>query len=259
MKVNLDGLSPLKDLRILTLDIESSPNLAQVWDLWNQNVSLAQLLEPSRMLCFGAKWYGRRQVEFYSEHEHGHEAMVEAARDLLHRADIAVHYNGTNFDMRHLRREIILAELPPPSPCKEVDLLRVVRKNFRFASNRLQHVSTELGLPGKAQHEGHMLWRRCLEGDEAAWRRMRKYNIQDVRLTEALYDRLRPWITNHPHVGLLLNEERCCNRCGSKELVLDDTRALTALTTYARYRCADCGGWSRLNNRKANVTMRGIV
>jgi predicted RecB family nuclease len=35
---------------------------------------------------------------------------------------------------------------------------------------------------------------KCEAGDESAWKRMRAYNKQDVRLTESLFDEFRPWI-----------------------------------------------------------------
>jgi len=34
-------------MQILLLDIETAPNTAHVWGLWNQNVSLNQLMESS--------------------------------------------------------------------------------------------------------------------------------------------------------------------------------------------------------------------
>ncbi len=54
-------------MKILTIDIETSPNLAHVWGLWNQNVGLPQLLEPTQMISFAAKWYETKSVQFYSD------------------------------------------------------------------------------------------------------------------------------------------------------------------------------------------------
>ena len=73
--------------RILVIDIETGPNLAWVWGVWDQNVSLTQLEQPSHVMCFAAKWVGKRQVMFHSEHHDGREAMVAAAWRLLDEDD----------------------------------------------------------------------------------------------------------------------------------------------------------------------------
>lgn len=51
-------------MKILMLDIEVSPNTAHVWGLWQQNVSINQLMESSYTLCWAAKWHGTKEVMF---------------------------------------------------------------------------------------------------------------------------------------------------------------------------------------------------
>ena len=64
--------------RILVLDIETAPNLAYVWKLWNiQNVSLSQVKEAGHAMCFGAKWLGDDQTLFWSEYEHSPAVMLD--------------------------------------------------------------------------------------------------------------------------------------------------------------------------------------
>lgn len=230
--------------RILTLDIETAPALADVWSLWNVNVGLSQLRQVSTVICFAAKWHGQRRVEFYSDHHNGHEDMVRAAYDLIDQADIVQHFNGKRFDMPHLRREFLLAGMSPHKPVREVDLYQVVKGRFRFQSNKLDHVSQQLGVGSKVKHAGHALWVRCMAGDERAWAQMKRYNIGDVRLTEQVGDILRPWIHNFPHMGLFVGEENCCNRCGSADLERRGF-AHTPLSSYQQYRCRGCGGWLR--------------
>ena len=162
--------------RILITDIETSPNLAHVWGLWQQNVSLSQLMDTTSMISFAAKWYGERNVEFYSDHHDGHAKMVKQAHRLLDEADIVVTYNGVTFDIKHFQREFILAGMNPPSPFRNVDLLKVVKSQFRFPSNKLQHVSDQLGIGQKTPHTGHELWVKCMAGDVKAWALMKKYN-----------------------------------------------------------------------------------
>lgn len=241
-------------MKILLLDIETSPNVADVWGLFNQNISLTQLRETSRVICFGAKWHGKHGVIFSSEFADTHQGMVELAWKLLDEADVVVHYNGARFDIPNLNREFVLAGLPPPSPYKQVDLLRTVRKQFRFTSNKLDHVAQQLGLGSKVKHAGHGLWSRVLAGDEKAWREMRKYNVQDVRLTEQLYDRLLPWLTDHP-ARTLYEVGGACPRCGGVELERRGF-AYTAISKFQRFRCKGCGTWSRAGKAEDRIDVR---
>lgn len=245
--------------KILTLDIETSPNLAHVWSLWNVNVGLSQLRDSGQVISFAAKWFGDRKVFFHSDFHDGHPAMVRAAHALLDEADVLVHYNGNTFDIPHLNAEFARAGMTPPSPYKQVDLLRVVKSNFRFPSNKLQYVSTALGLEGKLQHAGHELWVKCMADDPKAWNIMRRYNKQDVVLTEKLYEKLLPWAGGHPHTGLYAVDgaRECCARCGSEDLERRGF-AYTPLGKFQQYRCKGCGGWSRGGKRLEAVTLRAV-
>lgn len=229
--------------RVLTIDIETSPNIADVWGLWNQNVSLNQLRESTRVICFAAKWEDHAKIIFASEFHDGRDTMIGKAWDLLDEADILVHYNGKSFDVPHLQREFLLAGASPPGPFQQVDLLRAVRSQFRFSSNKLDHIVQQLGLGQKTHHEGHDLWVKCLAGDAKAWARMRAYCKHDVELTEQLYKRLTAWTPQHPNRGLFTPGD-VCGRCGSTDL-RPRGFAYTSVSSYQRFRCGSCGGWSR--------------
>lgn len=248
------------EVKILIIDIETSPGVAHVWGLFKQTVSLNQLLESTRVICFAAKWHGSKEVEFYSDHHDGHERMIDEAWRLLDEADVLVHYNGQSFDVPHLQREFLLAGRTPTSPFRQVDLLLAVRKQFRFMSHRLQHVSVEVGLEGKVRHSGHQLWVRCMAGDAQAWDEMRTYNVQDVLLTEALYDKLLPWIPRHPHSGLYSGDPTTdrCSRCGCTELQKRGF-AYTPLGVFQQYWCKHCGAWSRGGRALTRADVRGTA
>ncbi len=136
-----------------------------------------------------------------------------------------------------------------------------IKANFRFVSNKLDHVAQQLGVGGKVHHAGHQLWVDCLEGDEPtkrrAWATMRRYNKNDVVITERVYDRIRPWIRNHPHVGMWTKQPVSCAQCGGTDFEQDGlARAL--LGSYGQFRCLACGSWSRDNARQDGVTLRNV-
>jgi DNA polymerase elongation subunit (family B) len=244
-------------MRILTIDIETTPNLAHAWRLWDENIGLEQLLEPTEILCWAAKWYGKSKVEFSSEFHDGREAMIQQAWDLLDDADVVLHYNGRRFDVPHLNREFLSLGFDPPAPFQQIDLLETVKRQFKFPSNRLAYVSKALGLGGKVSHEGHALWIGCMAGETAAWERMRRYNIGDVKLTEQLYDRLLPWIQRHPSHGAMSGKD-VCPACGSDDLQ-HRGHSYTRIGSYQRYQCNACGKWSRATRRSSHTKITEVA
>lgn len=230
------------EVRILTIDIETIPATGYFFELFNQNISLPQVTSPSRVGCFAAKWYGQKGIEFYSEHHDGRKKMIKEAHRLLSEADIVVHYNGVSFDIPHLNREFWLNGMSPPIPFKNVDLYRTVRRQFNFLSNKLAFVSEQAGIGEKVANEGMPLWIKCDAGDPSAWKKMRQYNIGDVRLTEQLYEKLllTGWIVNHPNVATIANRPKACPHCKSEKGMISRGPDNRGVTRRLRFQCKNC-------------------
>lgn len=238
-------------MKILTLDIETSPHAGYFWGIWQQNIGLNMLGEPTRMLSWAAKWYGSDEVLFANEHSHTREEMVLAVYELVNEADAVVGYNSVQFDMKHLNREFIEQGLVPPTPYKNIDLLTVVKKNFRFPSNKLDYVAGVLLNRHKLSHAGFQLWLDCMAGKAKAWAKMMDYNIEDVIITEDLYTKLRGWITNHPNHGLYVEDQEnpVCRNCGSTHIHSKGGEYTdTNVFRYHRYKCQNCGANLRGRN-----------
>lgn len=243
-------------IKLLHLDIETAPNLAYVWGLFNQNIGINQIVEAGYTLCWAAKWDGKREVIFRTKND---EDWLTAIYDLLNEADAVIHYNGTKFDMPILNREFLEAGMTPPAPYSQIDLLKTVRRQFRFSSNKLDFVARQLGIGAKEQHKGFELWKGCMEDDPKAWRIMKRYNIQDVRLLEDLYKVLVPWIPNPPNRALYVDPtDKVCPCCGSNNLLSNGLRH-TLSQSYRRYQCQDCGGWSRERYTCVDAERRGSI
>ncbi len=240
--------------RILYIDIETELHTSQHFGMWNININPSLLVKPGRMMCFSAKWQDEPNM-FFSKWDVGQEAMVQVAWALLDEADYVVHYYGTKFDIPHLNTEFLHAGLTPPAPFKQVDLKTACSKNFMFPSNKLQYVSTALGMAGKHKTDID-LWVETMAGDPKAQKKMEKYNRQDTDLLEELYHRLLPWIPSLPNRNLF--DGAGCVACGSADV----TRAgeyRTALSVYPRYTCFDCGKWMRSSKRTGGVNLQGAV
>lgn len=240
------------EMKILVYDIETSPNTCYTWGLWRQDIYLNQVKEFGSTLCWAAKWYGEKEMMFSSIHRDGKEKMLHQIYRLIDEADVVIHYNGTKFDMPILNQEFLSLSLAPPSPVIQIDLLKVVRKRFRFPSNKMDYVAKYLKLGWKLEHKGMQLWLDCMDGDKLAWKVMEEYNKKDVILTEKIYKHLLPWIPNHPNYGLFQqgqDDRPVCPNCGSNS-VQKRGLSYTSTLTYQRYRCNGCGTWSK--NRYTN-------
>lgn len=242
----------MSERKILTLDIETSPHLCWSFQTWNTNITPIQIVEPTRVLCFAAKWRDKPKVIFESEYwGAGYPAMVKAARDLLDEADVLVTYNGDKFDIPHLNREIHLAGLTPPSPYLSVDLYKVVKKHEVYASHKLAYITERLGLSGKMDNSGWRLWKNVLSEDEAvrhkAWLEMRRYNKQDVVTTEELFEAMLPFI-NLPSAELYKDEPDAtriaCPACDSDHVIRQGYK-VTLTRRYQQFQCQSCGKWFR--------------
>lgn len=226
--------------KVLVLDIETKPALAYVWGLWDQNISLQQLVSPSAPICVAAKFVNNPEMYFFSDWTDGHEGMIKGIHALISEADAVVGYNSDGFDLKKLRGEFLLAGLNAPPTVTSIDLLKSVKK-LGFQSNKLGYVGPMLKIGQKVQHEGFDLWIKVMEGDVAAQKRMEKYNIGDVKLTEQLYKKLLPYIHNHPRLGEVGSGE--CGACGSHHLQSRGTRR-TKSYVIQRLQCQACGSWS---------------
>lgn len=244
-------------MKILLLDIETSPNTAYVWGMFKQNLSISSLIESSGMLCWAAKWMGEDEIFFDSIQDSPKKRVVKGISKLLSEADVVITYNGNRFDLPVLNKEFLLEGLSPPSPYKSLDLYTTVKRQFRFTSNKLDYIAQQLEL-GKKNPTNFQLWVDCMNKDPIAWAKMKSYNIQDVILLESVYHKIKCWIKNPPNHNLYQPGDHVCPTCGSHK-VQKRGFAYTIAQRYQRYQCTDCGSWSRGSKKnQESLTIKGI-
>lgn len=238
---------------ILLLDIETLPALGWFWDKpWQ--TSIIEVEKEWQILSFSAKWLG-------GEHEthinHLTDCpLVKRLWKFLDKADIVVAHNGDRFDIRKINARFLYYEMPPPSPYKTIDTLKISRKNFGLLSHRQNDLSKFMGTGEKLRTDKH-LWLDCIKGDKKALKQMAEYNAHDVVLLEKNYLKLRGWY-NGPASLSVYHEDTRCSHCGSKNLIRKGY-SYNKTTKYPRIRCKDCGGYGRIAiNMKENKPIVSI-
>lgn len=228
-------------MNILLYDLEITPILGWTYEMWDTRV-IRMEREPE-IMSVSWKWLGEKEVNNdNSQDEPNDKGVVHTVWDLLNEADIVVAHNARKFDNRVAAARFMMWGLDPPAPYKTVDTLTAARRFFRFPSNSLNDLCHMLGLGEKPKTTHADLWHQCLDGDPTAWKKMVRYNNNDVVLLEKLYLKLRPYISNHPNVAV--TKEDGCPRCGSKNVEYRGYYS-TNVSMYHRLRCKDCGSWSR--------------
>ncbi len=255
----------MTDAKILVLDIETSPILADVWGLWKNNVGLNQIRRDWFMLSWAAKWLDDPHVYsdalhhydgHYKQHPEDDEYILRSLWDMLDEADIVVGHNSDKFDLPKIRARMVTHGMPPFSPVRETDTLKMAKKSFRFSSNKLAFIADALGVGQKLDTGGHLLWVGCIRGDKKSWATMEEYNRQDVVVTEEVYLRLRPWSKGLPNMGLYVDSlHPVCPCCGSPNIRKNGTKtSKTNMSTFQEYHCKDCGAYRRGRKNLAKRT-----
>jgi len=246
-------------LNILLYDLEITPILGYTYDMWDARV--IRIEKEPYIMSLSWKWLGEGGVENDTmEGEDTDYGLVRVLWELMDDADIVVAHNAKKFDNRVAFARFLHYGMVPPSPFKTVDTLLAARRYFKMPSNSLNDLCHSLGLGTKPKTTHASLWHDCINGDIKAWRKMVKYNNQDVVLLEKLYKRLLPYITNHPNVTV--EALTGCPRCGSSKLQRRG-KATTNTATYHRVQCTDCGAWSRerlaMRNEEGKVDRPELV
>lgn len=254
-----------KPFNILIYDIETSPTEAFVWRFWDESIGHSQVKKYGHIISFAAKWLGTEEIIYTENRGSSDRQITKELIGLFDRADIVVAHNGKAFDCKTVTGRALTHGLMPPSPFKVVDTMLSAKRYFKMPRNSLECLADELGCSGKLKHHkfpGFDLWKECMAGNDEAWKEMEIYNRQDVKVLEEVYLRMRPWIADHPNMGILREEGRpICPKCGSGELKKPRRKHYTTTTTgkYSLKICLNCGGYCRGRTTELEKEKRKVL
>lgn len=236
-------------LRTLFFDIETAPLLAHIWSPTDQYVTHDRTLHDSFMISWSGKWAGEERVHsaVLSSDEakaQNDERIVVALAEMIRKADIIVAHNINQFDLPMLNNRLLALRLEPLGPTTTIDTLKLARKNFRLAHNKLDYLGEYLGL-GRKIPTDFALWRRCYLGEAKALKEMVTYNKQDVVLLEQVFEAIKPYVRGLTRMYDADRESmRACPTCGSEDLISRGTYR-TQASTFGRLQCKSCGRYCR--------------
>ncbi len=249
--------------RILLFDIETTPMPVWVWDFGKQYVPHTNLVRDDDgeqrawyILSWAAKWLYDDSVSSdiltpKEARSRDDSRILKSVWEMLDLADIVIAHNGDRFDIRKLNARFISNDMLPPSPYKSIDTLKIARREFAFSSNKQDYLTKHFGLAEKLDTD-FQLWVDCMNGDKEQLARMMDYNRRDVVGLEQVYLKLRPYIKNHPNVGVIMDSD-VCPSCGSTSLVPSHATYFTSANEFISYRCNGCGTPYIRDKSKINV------
>jgi len=238
--------------KILSFDIETSPNVSYTWGKYEQNV--IDFEREWNLLSFAYRWHGEKKVQFkglpdytgYKKDRFNDLQLTKDLWELLDEADIVIAHNGDAFDIKRTNARFLFHGLGAPSSFRSIDTLKMARKYFKLNSNKLTDIGQHLGLGEKVDTGGFELWLGCMNGEKKSWKLMEKYNKQDVVLLDKVYQALSMFEVQKQLISRFdKNDPRCTNvKCGSKNIHKRGI-GLNMSSKYQRYQCQKCGRWTK--------------
>ena len=229
--------------KILIFDVETSFYHFVGWGTYKQFIQHYQITQHQYIISWAAKWLYDDNVQSdvvtpEESKNRDDKRVLKSIHKLLDEADIVIGHNGDRFDLRKLRWRFISHDMKPPSPFKIIDTLKVARKEFFAPSYKQDFLTKYFKLENKLSTE-FQLWVDCEAGIPERLDEMAEYNRHDVMGLEELYLKIRPYIRNHPNLGVLMDDD-ICPSCGSKHLKETSSVYLTSANKFPVYKCERC-------------------
>lgn len=216
--------------KILIYDIETSLLESTVWWTGKQYISHNQLKSEGKIITICYKYLGENKVYSltWDNENKCDKELVKTFIEIYNDADMVIGQNSDNFDNRYLMARAMKYNYDVNTFVKSFDIMKQTKRLFRLPSYSIDYLCKYLGLSGKLEHSGRKMWEDIQYGSKKqskdALKLMVEYNQKDVLITEELYLKLRKYMGNVIHLGVLSGETKVsCPNCGSTNIELYKT------------------------------------
>jgi DNA polymerase elongation subunit (family B) len=236
--------------RVLVFDVETSLMQVLAFSLFKPVIPHECIQTKSHLLSWAGKWLNEPDIfggvlTLEEAKDHNDERIVKDLWQKFEEADVIIAHNSKRFDRKVANARFVLNGLKPPSPYNMIDTLEIAKKEFKFSSNRLDHLG-KIIVNDEKLHTNIQLWIDCFNGDGDALDEMYTYNKQDVVLLEEVYHELKPWMNSHPNMAVFAEtHEPVCTVCLSDDITETKSYYVTPAGRFTSVRCNKCGAISR--------------
>ncbi len=235
-----------KGMKVLHLDCETSPLEVYTFSIGKTILGHKQIKTSSKVICVQYKWEGKSKAEYleWERVEEGFDdyTMLAKVSALVSTADIIVGQNLDNFDMKVLNGRLAQHRLPPIEYENTLDILKLSRKSFRFASQKLDFRSKYYGRRGKDPMEMQD-WIDVVEGHRPVSYKMGPYGCRDVLEEQAVFYSEFDYYKTLPAkiekiIRSFLEEKRiACPKCVAQKQARFNT---VPMPGSSKYTCMNC-------------------
>ncbi len=228
--------------QILLWDLETLPNICYAFDLFSYKKP-DMIIKEKAIVSMAWKWLGEDETHvMVTKEPYEDKELVNAACELINRADYVIAHFGDRFDTRFLRSRALYHRLTPPAPTPTIDTYKLAKKYFHLNANRLDYLGEFLKV-GRKQKTDWKLWADCAAGKKSAIDEMAAYNRQDVLLLESVFLAMLPYVDSKLNHNLFSDVlDTVCHSCGSKH-VQKRGFLVNKITKRQRFQCLKCGSW----------------
>lgn len=236
----------------LFYDIETSYNIVKAWRAgYNLSINSEDIIHERAVITIAYKWEGDTDVTVLAWDKGDDRKVIEEFVKVMAEADELVGHNIDKFDTKFVLGRALYHGIETLPKYKSTDTLKIARSKFMLNSNKLDYIAQLLGIGAKTKHRGMAMWDDIiLRQDKKALEEMIEYNVQDVFLTEEVYNRLVVYTEAKNNFALVKGASiEGCPECGGVHATELKMFVSKAGTKSHLMKC-DCGTNFTINNKK---------